>query len=356
MRFPPQRRAIFWSLIFPDGSAPDALVSLLFDPPEPQNIGKNRVFSTFLPFCPPGSSFFWLFLFSDLLSSSLLFSASFHPCFSIFHIVGGLSSKLPSTICIPIFAASLSIFGETHISKVFFWSEEVLDALKIPPRPKAFHQDIGGDAANSEYLISDRMGRGIENKCVSHWFLICPWPMITMYLMISNAIALIFWYFFILDFSFDFIRPRSLKSLPMLHADDLARSCPWKKRKQVFPKVSLIFTWKSVPGGSMTPSTGDFRFSGKSRFFELACYIKHPKKGSFWFLQKRGEGWTGWSPNIVGKKNPFGAPLRRPRSQVASCCTSGKARVFYGWVLLQFHKNKWGIVYIYMYIYICITV
>ena len=128
---------------------------------------KNRVFSTFQPFGPPGSSFFWLFLFSDL-SSSLLFSASSHPCFSIFHFVGGLSSKLPSTICIPIFAASLSIFGETHISKVFFWSEEVLDALKIPPRPKAFYQDIGGDAANSEYLISDRMGRGIENKCVSH--------------------------------------------------------------------------------------------------------------------------------------------------------------------------------------------
>ena len=159
--------------------------------------------------------------------------------------------------------------------------------------------------------------------------------MITMYLMISNAIALIFWYFFILDFSFDFIRPRSLKSLPMLHADDLARSCPWKKRKQVFPKVSLIFTWKSVPGGSMTPSTGDFRFSGKSRFFELACYIKHPKKGSFWFLQKRGEGWTGWSPNIVGKKTPSArrwgvpdhrlhlvAPAARHGCSMAGCCYS----------------------------------
>ena len=31
----------------------------------------------------PASSFFWLFLFSDLLSSTLLFSDSFHLCFSI---------------------------------------------------------------------------------------------------------------------------------------------------------------------------------------------------------------------------------------------------------------------------------
>ena len=321
MRFPPQRRAIFWSLIFPDGSAPDALVSLLFDPPEPQNIGETECFRLFYLFAHQDLLSSGSFS-STLLSSNLsLLSASSHPGFSIFHIVGGLSSKLPSTICIPIFAASLSIFGETHISKVFFWSEEVLDALKIPPRPKAFHQDIGGDAANSEYLISDRMGRGIENTHVSHWFLICPWPMITMYL-ISNEIAFIFWYFFILDFSFDFIRPRSLKSLSMLHADDLARSCPWKKRKQVFPKVSWSFTWKSVPSGSMTPSTtGDFRFSGKSRM-ELACYIKHPKKGSFWFLH------MGWrlDPKHRGQVTPFGAPLRRPRSQVASCCTSGKAR------------------------------
>ena len=57
---------IFWSLIRPDGSAP-TLGSLLFDPPEPQNIGRtvSRYFSTFpcawpsfyllslLRLCPP---------------------------------------------------------------------------------------------------------------------------------------------------------------------------------------------------------------------------------------------------------------------------------------------------------------
>ena len=54
--FAPQRRAIFH--LSPAGSAPPALASLLFDPPEPQIIGKTPCFATFLPFCAPGSSFF----------------------------------------------------------------------------------------------------------------------------------------------------------------------------------------------------------------------------------------------------------------------------------------------------------
>ena len=47
----------FSSLIRPDSSAP-----------EPQIIEKTLWFATFLPFPAPASSFFWLFLFSDLLS------------------------------------------------------------------------------------------------------------------------------------------------------------------------------------------------------------------------------------------------------------------------------------------------
>jgi len=58
MCFAPQRRAIFSSLIWPAGSAPAALASLLFDLPEPQIIGKTQCFATFLPFRAPGSSFF----------------------------------------------------------------------------------------------------------------------------------------------------------------------------------------------------------------------------------------------------------------------------------------------------------
>ena len=88
----------FSSLIWPDGSAPAALASLLFDPLEPQTIGKTQCFATFLPFCAPASSFFWLsLLWSSLFYSSLL-SDSFHLCFSSVHIVGSLTSKLPSAI------------------------------------------------------------------------------------------------------------------------------------------------------------------------------------------------------------------------------------------------------------------
>ena len=85
----------FSSLIWPDGSAPAALASLLFDPPEPQIIGKSQCFATFLPFRAPASSFFWLFLFWSSLFFSSVLSDSSHLCFSSVHIVGSLTSKLP---------------------------------------------------------------------------------------------------------------------------------------------------------------------------------------------------------------------------------------------------------------------
>ena len=53
----------FSSLIWPHGSAPAALASLLFDPPEPQIIGKTQCFATSLPFRASVSSVFLLFLF-----------------------------------------------------------------------------------------------------------------------------------------------------------------------------------------------------------------------------------------------------------------------------------------------------
>ena len=86
----------FSSLIRPDGSAPAALPSLLFDLPEPQIIVKTQWIATFLTFRAAASSFFWLFLFSDLLSSSLLSSDSSTSAFPSVHIVGSLTSKLPS--------------------------------------------------------------------------------------------------------------------------------------------------------------------------------------------------------------------------------------------------------------------
>ena len=67
----------FSSFIWRAGSAPATLASLLFDPPEPQNIRKTKGLATFLPFRAPASSLFWLcpsviFFTSDLLPSDFL--------------------------------------------------------------------------------------------------------------------------------------------------------------------------------------------------------------------------------------------------------------------------------------------
>ena len=53
----------FPSLIWPAGSAPATLASLVFDPPEPQIIGKLEYFVICLSFCISVFSFFWFFLF-----------------------------------------------------------------------------------------------------------------------------------------------------------------------------------------------------------------------------------------------------------------------------------------------------
>ena len=87
----------FSPLIWPNGSAPAALASLLFDPPEPQIMGKTQCFTTFLPFRASASSVFWLDSFSSLIFF-LIFSSLTLPtsAFSSVHIVGSLTSKLPS--------------------------------------------------------------------------------------------------------------------------------------------------------------------------------------------------------------------------------------------------------------------
>ena len=64
--------SIFLSLIWPDGSAPAALASLLNDPPEPQIIGKNIGLCDFLALRAPGSFFLLRFSLFNFLSSSLL--------------------------------------------------------------------------------------------------------------------------------------------------------------------------------------------------------------------------------------------------------------------------------------------
>ena len=72
----------FSSLIWPAGSAPAALASLLFEPPEPQIIGKTQSFATLR-----------LHLLSSDPFSSLTLPT---PAFPSVHIVGSLTSKFPS--------------------------------------------------------------------------------------------------------------------------------------------------------------------------------------------------------------------------------------------------------------------
>ena len=115
MCFAPQRRALFWhlnfqqwsengvfctfslgnllrattacnfsSLLWPAGSAPAALASLLFDPPEPQIIGKNTVFRDFPTFSR--ICIFCLLTLSLLIFFLLIFLFSMPlPC-SAFHL------------------------------------------------------------------------------------------------------------------------------------------------------------------------------------------------------------------------------------------------------------------------------
>ena len=85
----------FSSLIWPAGSAPAALASLLFDPPEPQIIEKHSV--SRLSYLFSHLHLLSYSFSSTLLSSNLsLLSASSLRCFSSVHIVGSLTSKLPS--------------------------------------------------------------------------------------------------------------------------------------------------------------------------------------------------------------------------------------------------------------------
>ena len=94
MCFAPQRRAIFSSLIWPDGSAPEPTFRSSI-------IGKKQCFATFLPCRAPASSFFGLFLFSDLLSTDSFSSLTLPiSAFPSAHTVGSLTSKPPSDIYI----------------------------------------------------------------------------------------------------------------------------------------------------------------------------------------------------------------------------------------------------------------
>ena len=82
----------FSSLIWPAGSAPAALASLLSTLRSHKSLEKHSE-----------SRLSYLFAHLHLLSSDLFSSDSSHLCFSTVHIVGSIASKLPSIIYIYIF-------------------------------------------------------------------------------------------------------------------------------------------------------------------------------------------------------------------------------------------------------------
>ena len=78
MCFAPQRRAIFHLSSGQLAPHPPVFASLLFEPPEPQIIGKTQCFATFLPFRASASSFFLLFFLLIFLFSLPLPCSAFH--------------------------------------------------------------------------------------------------------------------------------------------------------------------------------------------------------------------------------------------------------------------------------------
>ena len=99
----------FSSLIWPAGSAP-----VRFSEPT-QIIGKTQCFATFLLFSHLHLLSSYSFS-STLLSSNLsLLSASSLLCFSSVHIVGSLTSKLPSIIYIYVYNIYIYIYDKICI-------------------------------------------------------------------------------------------------------------------------------------------------------------------------------------------------------------------------------------------------
>ena len=122
MRFAPQRRATS-SLIWPDGSAPAALASLLFDHPEPQTIGNPQCFAALLPFRAP--VFF-------LLALSLLWSCLF--CSSPLWLFPPLLFHLPILSEVWLLNFLMIIFP----LKMFLghWYTQFLDKFRYSSPPK----------------------------------------------------------------------------------------------------------------------------------------------------------------------------------------------------------------------------
>ena len=130
----------FSSPISPDGSAPAALASLLFDPPEPQITEKHSVsrlcylFARLHLLSSVSSDSFSSLIFVLLLFSSLSLPTS---AFSSVHIVGRLTSKLTSIIISDSFGGPVIFspsFPDARNSFRNFWLEKSWSLWMTPVR------------------------------------------------------------------------------------------------------------------------------------------------------------------------------------------------------------------------------
>ena len=97
----PRPACNFWFLLWPHDSAPAALTSQLFDPPDTRIIGKTQRFVTSLTFGAGESSFFWLSRYCIFFLLTLL------------HLLTLLSSDFTSSLCFSS-AFQLSILSEVY--------------------------------------------------------------------------------------------------------------------------------------------------------------------------------------------------------------------------------------------------
>ena len=125
----------FSSLIWPHRSRTSRFSEPTCRPSGATNHWKNTVFRDF-----PTFSRTWIFFLRrlslfDLLSSSLLFSDSSHLCFSSVHIVGSLTSKLPSII--NLFRSNSKLPNTKYVPPVFRYQ-----ALETSKEPQTYCRDL----------------------------------------------------------------------------------------------------------------------------------------------------------------------------------------------------------------------
>jgi len=126
-----------------------------FRPSGATNHWKNAMFRDFPTFSRT---------FCDLLSSSLLFSDSSHLCFSSVHIVGSLTSKLPSISAVHVYTfLQRQRVSSDFLPLDFVFFEETI--VMLSPHFGSHHQITRSFGRPLDVKIPCRFGRrAVESK------------------------------------------------------------------------------------------------------------------------------------------------------------------------------------------------